>query len=49
MELPAHLQRRRRRRSSAHHDERLDEKELMLLRAGVRPEWLLIHRVVNAR
>ena len=49
MEIPAHLQRRRRRRSSAHHDERLEEKEMMLLRAGIRPEWLTVHRIINVR
>lgn len=49
MELPAHLQRRRRRRSSAHHDERLEEKEIELLRAGVRPQWLVIHRILNTK
>ena len=48
MELPAHLERRRRRRSSFY-DEKTEEKEMMLLRVGVKPQWLLIHRVINHR
>lgn len=48
LEIPAHLERRRRRRSS-YYDEKTEEKELMLLKAGVRPEWLLIHRIINSK
>lgn len=48
MELPAHLERRRRRRSSFY-DEKTEEREMMLLRAGVKPQWLQIHRVINHR
>ncbi len=50
MELPPHVQRRHKRRSTASHlDEKLEETELMLLNAGVRPAWLQIHRVINKR
>ncbi|XP_019855875.1 PREDICTED: chromodomain-helicase-DNA-binding protein 5-like isoform X1 [Amphimedon queenslandica] len=48
LELPAHLERRRRRRSS-HYDEKMEEKELVLLKAGVHPEWLIIQRVINSK
>lgn len=48
LELPAHLMRRRRRRSS-YYDEKTEEKELVLLKAGVRPEWLMIQRIINSK
>ena len=48
LELPAHLERRRRRRSS-HYDEKTEEKELMLLKVGIHPEWLIIQRVIGSK
>ena len=48
LELPAHLERKRRRRSSFY-DEKTEEKELMLLKAGVRPEWLQVSRIINSK
>lgn len=48
LELPAHLERRRRRRSS-YYDEKTEEKELMLLKAGVRPEWLIVQRIIDSK
>ena len=48
LELPPHQERRRRRRSSFY-DEKMEEKELMLLKAGVRPEWLQVHRIINLK
>jgi len=50
MELPPHVERRHKRRSTAsHHDEKMEEKELMLLKAGIKPAWLQIHRIINKR
>ena len=53
LELPPHVERRHKRRSTASHcDEKhreMEEKELMLIRSGIRPTWLQIHRVVNKR
>ena len=50
MELPPHVERRHKRRSTAsHYDVKMEEKELMLLKAGIKPLWLQIHRVINKR
>ena len=50
LELAPHVQHRRKRRSTASlGDERLEETELMLLQAGIRPQWLQIHRILNKR
>ena len=48
LELPAHLERRKRRRSS-YYNEKMEEKELVLLKAGVHPEWLIIQRVISSK
>lgn len=49
-ELPPHVQRRHKRRSTASHfDEKLEEQETTLLKAGVNPDWLQIQRVINKR
>ena len=48
LELPPHQERRRRRRSSFY-DEKMEEMELMLLKLGVRPEWLQVHRIINSK
>lgn len=49
-DLPPHVQRRHKRRSTASHiDERMEEQEMTLLRAGVHPDWLQIQRVINKR
>ena len=49
-ELAHHIQRRYKRRSTASHvDEKLDEQEMTLLKAGVKPTWLQIHRIINKR
>lgn len=50
LELPPHVQRRHKRRSTASHlDSQMEEQEMMVLRAGIRPQWLQIHRIVNKR
>ena len=50
LQLPLHVERRRKRRSTASHgDERWEEAERLLLEAGVRSQWLQIHRVINKR
>lgn len=50
LELPPHVQRRHKRRSTASHcDERMEDQEIMLIKAGVRPQWLQIHRIINKR
>lgn len=49
-ELAHHIQRRYKRRSTASHvDEKLEEQEMTLLKAGVKPTWLQIHRIINKR
>jgi hypothetical protein len=49
-ELAHHIQRRYKRRSTASHvDEKLEEQEMSLLKAGVKPTWLQIHRIINKR
>ncbi|CAI8044830.1 Chromodomain-helicase-DNA-binding protein 5, partial [Geodia barretti] len=48
--LPPHVRHRHKRRSTTSHpDEKMEEQELTLLRAGVRPSSLLIQRVINKR
>ena len=50
MELPPHVQRRHKRRSTASFcDEKMEDLEITLLKAGVRPQWLQIHRIVNKK
>ena len=50
MELPPHVQRRHKRRSTAsYYDEKMEDQEITLLKAGVRPQWLQIHRVINKK
>lgn len=50
LELPPHVQRRYKRRSTASHvDEKLEEQEMLLLKAGIKPQWLQIHRIINMR
>lgn len=50
IDLPAHLERKFRKRSVAsHQDEKVDEREVMLLKAGIKPQWLQIHRIINKR
>jgi len=50
MELPPHVQRRHKRRSATSlADEKMEEQEIQLLKAGVRPQWLQVHRVINKR
>ena len=49
-ELAPHVQRRHKRRSTASHfDEKLEEQEMTLLKAGILPEWLQIDRIINKR
>lgn len=49
-DLAHHIQRRYKRRSTASHvDEKLEEQEMTLLKAGVKQTWLQIHRVINKR
>ncbi len=50
MELPPHVQRRHKRRSATSlADEKMEEQEIQLLKAGIRPQWLQIHRIINKR
>ena len=50
LELPPHVQRRHKRRSTASFcDEKMEDQEIMLLKAGIRPQWLQIHRIINKK
>lgn len=50
LQLPMHVERRRKRRSTASHgDERWEDAERVLLEAGIRPQWLQIHRIIGKR
>ena len=49
-DLPPHVRHSHKRRSTTSHlDEKMEEQELTLLQAGVRPTALLIQRVINKR
>ena len=49
-ELPPHVRHRHKRRSTASQlDEKMEEQEMCLLRAGIRPSSLLIQRVISKR
>ena len=50
MELPPHVQRRHKRHSTTSlADEKMEEQEMTLLKAGVNPKCLQIHRIINKR
>ena len=48
-EVPVVPRRHKRRSTASHFDEKMEELEATLLKAGVQADWLEIQRVINKR